>query len=326
MPLRNDDKTWVRGEIDTAIREAIDSFAPHGWRRLTHWLKEWGITGAVITSFIAMLGITIGALIQSFAHIKDETQFRTRTEDRLDKIEHDRLANIENRLQRIEDNLLALRASMAAIDPNDKRNQQEVKNIFEDAEKTSIHLPENIVQDIGGKFLDASTKNNQIWPVVEDVLAYRTFLNLSFMPAVGSPTRLDLTPKWSKYMESVKVRLNPAHPETHPAFEMFYAGGHTTPENSAHYELINKPQSEASGIAFFILNGLSDTIVLDGTRIKNVIIRNADVEYSGGPLVLENVYFVNCTFVSFRMTPESVGLGKSILASASISFTVTKKG
>jgi len=37
-------------------------------------------------------------------------------------------------------------------------------------------------------------------------------------------------------------------------------------------------------------------ITLDGFHIRNMVIKGANVHYGGGPVVLENVYFVDCTF------------------------------
>ncbi len=49
--------------------------------------------------------------------------------------------------------------------------------------------------------------------------------------------------------------------------------------------------------------------------MKNVIIRNSDIVYSGEPALLENVYFVNCTFKrSFKMTPNGRALGIKVLS------------
>ena len=36
---------------------------------------------------------------------------------------------------------------------------------------------------------------------------------------------------------------------------------------------------------------------LDGMLMKNVVIRNATVSYSGGPVSLQNVIFANCVFL-----------------------------
>jgi hypothetical protein len=87
MPLRKDQQDFIRDEVKAQIGDAVDSFKPHGWRRVTHFLREWGIAGAIITASVAMLAVTLGALYQSFSHVREETAFRVRTSDRLDNIE-----------------------------------------------------------------------------------------------------------------------------------------------------------------------------------------------------------------------------------------------
>jgi hypothetical protein len=37
-------------------------------------------------------------------------------------------------------------------------------------------------------------------------------------------------------------------------------------------------------------------VLLDGNFMKNVVIQDSRIVYRGGPMELENVYFVNCTF------------------------------
>lgn len=87
MPLRKDQQDFIREEVKAQIAGAVDSFKPHGWRKVTHFLREWGIAGAIITASIAMLAVTLGALYQSFSHVREETAFRVRTSDRLENIE-----------------------------------------------------------------------------------------------------------------------------------------------------------------------------------------------------------------------------------------------
>ena len=65
MKLRDEDRRWLAEEISKqvkkAVADAIDKFRPHGWRRVTFWLREWGIAGAIITAFIALIAIAATA-------------------------------------------------------------------------------------------------------------------------------------------------------------------------------------------------------------------------------------------------------------------------
>jgi len=73
----------------------------------------------------------------------------------------------------------------------------------------------------------------------------------------------------------------------------------------------------------FIFDGVGGTVYLDDERMRKVIVQNSVIEYDGGPLLLENVYFVNCTF-DIRETPKDKQLGTSILASAEFVGSPTK--
>lgn len=83
MSLRNEDKEW----INSAIRDAVSSLRPHGWRKAVFVLRELGPLAATVAIVVALLGITLGAVYQSTAHVKEETAFRTNTIDRLGGIE-----------------------------------------------------------------------------------------------------------------------------------------------------------------------------------------------------------------------------------------------
>jgi len=62
---------------------------------------------------------------------------------------------------------------------------------------------------------------------------------------------------------------------------------------------------------------------LDNLEAKNVIFKNVELHYAGGPLILTNVYFVNCRFV---MDPasNSIELAQTILSTeAAASYTAS---
>lgn len=53
-----------------------------------------------------------------------------------------------------------------------------------------------------------------------------------------------------------------------------------------------------------IAMGTEKGFVLDGFYLDNVVFENANIIYHGGPVILQNVRFVNCTF-SVRRSPQS---------------------
>ena len=73
---------------------------------------------------------------------------------------------------------------------------------------------------------------------------------------------------------------------------------------------------------FFIVYGRDCAVILDDQRFRNVIIKDSVVDYDGGPILLENVHFVNCTF-RFRQTPNAVHFGEKLLAATPVNIQLT---
>ena len=82
---------------------------------------------------------------------------------------------------------------------------------------------------------------------------------------------------------------------------------------------LKDPDSRCDGFRYIQIEGKVDSIVLDGMYMKNVIVRNADIIYDGGPVRLENVYFINCN-LHFRESPTTRDLGGRMLAANAITF------
>lgn len=73
------------------------------------------------------------------------------------------------------------------------------------------------------------------------------------------------------------------------------------------------------GPSYMMLIGVS--LLLDGSHLKNIIIKDARVVYHGGPLRLENVYFLNCTF-DLQREPSTLNFAKAVLeAGPATNFT-----
>jgi hypothetical protein len=93
---------------------------------------------------------------------------------------------------------------------------------------------------------------------------------------------------------------------------------------SARLESLDDRQVRGSGLSDFVINGQASAIALDGMYMRHVIVRDADIRYDGGPLQLDDVYFVNCTFGSrFQLNRNSVSavnLGRHILKKTSVKF------
>lgn len=91
MKLRDEDKRWLRDEISSRVMESIkgelDSFKPHGWRRLTNFLREWGLASTVVIVPISLLGLAGAGWWYAMSRVGNETRFETRTSDKIGQIE-----------------------------------------------------------------------------------------------------------------------------------------------------------------------------------------------------------------------------------------------
>jgi hypothetical protein len=109
----------------------------------------------------------------------------------------------------------------------------------------------------------------------------------------------------------------------HTVIGVEVAGAPTDAAHSARFENLDNPQPAGTGMQWIIVN-LGDPMSLDGLLMKNIIFfcsAGADLGYGGGPLVLENVYFVGCRFTGIQLTPKGRELSNQILASVPTSFT-----
>jgi hypothetical protein len=220
----------------------------------------------------------------------------------------------------VQDNgglIAGLRLQQNAVDPSIPQHIADVSRVLDAAQASRTRIPLDVVSSTGAKFMEAVEKTPEAWPAARAYLDYRSFLNADFVPSV-KPTP---TTGKSTYRPSVAFIPNPQYPGWHKAFQTTYAGGYALSDRAARLETLANPQSEGSEFAFIEIEGGLDTIVLDGEYMKHVIIKNADVQYDGGPIRLEDVYFVNCVFHSrFKLTPTSIRLGREILTATSVKF------
>lgn len=207
--------------------------------------------------------------------------------------------------------------NQAASDPTTPRNIEKAKKTLEAAHAAGIQLSPHVVQNTGKKFFRAAHTDTESWGTAQQYLDYRSFLNKDFAPNVGQ-----LTP-WGNhpdYQSQLKVRPNPHLGETPiRSLSVSFAGGHVPSDKGARMESIDSHLPKSSGIAFFVIDGGYDALVLDDMYMKNVIVRNSEVAYSGAAIRLENVFFVNCKF-QFERTPNAIALGNLMLDSAPVNF------
>jgi hypothetical protein len=293
MALRNEDKDWIRIEI----KAAIEPLKPHGWRKTIYILREMGPLAAIIGIVVALLGITLSAVYQSVGHVKEETSFRTNAKDRLDKLDTD---------------MVSLRALISSSQPLSSQNQKAAKELLAQARQKLVPpIPESVVAQAGNSFIEVAKADSKAWSVALDFVSYRSSQNQA-VPLEGFyPFDSTIPAPITRY--SV-FRLAGAEP-----FKLATSKGRIPVNLSARLEPIGQPQKQdgPDGPASLLLMG--GAVVLDGMYGRHVIFKDAEIHYNGGPVILDQVAFIDCRFVVDNGV-QGRQLASNILSSPQVTF------
>ena len=304
VALNDQDRAWIRQEINAAIRG----------RPLWHKILDF----VPMTGFIA---ICIFIITQWTAYV----EFRTKTIDRLDAIEKilphlsasiDLLnPHASNTLpQAIQQNLLqkgdlGLRtvAALAA--------QAKQQNVTADAKQ---------IGEAGGvlasdKVLFTGKQSSDALGALASLLAY--YSSLSSPPLSSGPG-----------LPFPSSNTSPDHPNYDLGFTfgrgiegtIEYSGGLVPIDQAAIAEHITNPERNpnlklAPETITFTPYAAGAAIGLEGHHLRNVVLVNMTIEYHGGPVILENVTFINCVF---HLAPidSCLSFSRSLFASNPVTF------
>ena len=166
--------------------------------------------------------------------------------------------------------------------------------LLDSAKANKISIDSNIVAASGKKFLEASASDQNLVPVAEKFLDYRSVLNAKLIPDLAI-TRPVVVGYRSRFL--ILAPSGETNEETASTYSARLVGI-APPQSAARMELLDKPEASSSGAQFIVyeLFRPDNELSLDGAYLRNVIIKNSTVVYKGGPTHLENVYFVNCRF------------------------------
>lgn len=211
----------------------------------------------------------------------------------------------------------------------DKNKLEKIQSVVEAATKTGTPILPSLVKDLGTKTIVEAKQNPALsapaWSAASALIGYRTQLNESAVPSIGpNPEKIEGSERdlqipqynWFTHIPAVPVGSSPRR--------MVLASTEGVPVgDAARYESLGDRHNANSltGPKQIIVDGLNQVdLLLDGLWLKNVVIRNAIVIYRGGPLILENVVFVNCNFDFQQTHPAAVDLAAKILDNSTIDF------
>lgn len=182
-----------------------------------------------------------------------------------------------------------------------------------EVKKAGVRIPDQVLSDSGKSFILASAKDPGAWKTAEVLINYKSEINqIGFLfPSSG------LLPEESHFA------IADVPGKDIPHFSMVPVGVPT--DRVARFQRIGQPTNVGIkvGPSTLILSG--GAVDIEGMDIAHTIFHKVEVHYKGGPLLIEDVMFINCIFI-FNNTEQPRLLAASILGSKSVSFsTIFKK-
>lgn len=314
MAQKSKPKTEKQGHPNTQLKTEVAAQPNIG--QLWNSVKISVISSLAASAILAFAGWVffystdyIGLLVER----KIDTKLQAAIEKSDGKLQTitDKLSALGERVAKIEGKLDGLRIQRLAMQPKIGANGKQASEILKAAKKDGTKLDPELITDVGKEFISAgvSSSDTHVWNAALAFLDYRSFLNSSFAPATDKFAPVDKTnPTWSF---ALNFRHLTRDYETH-----MRTGSAVPAEKAAVLEHIGRPLNVGKkvGSEFLLIADLSGGFILDGYRLKNVIFKDSKIIYEGGPVEMENVYFVNCTFeVSKR--PNGKNFANTVLAS-----------
>jgi hypothetical protein len=196
----------------------------------------------------------------------------------------------------------------AAAQAAEPKSQNEVLRIFAESKKSQTPIPPDILASAEKSFIAVSERDPGAWKTVQAFMEYRTYVNsLTFIfPATSNPPEVT----------NFEITTIPGKP--HPQLNFI---PHGTPiAGAARLQHIGKPTNPnvKLGPTNLIMSG--GAVSFDNMDIAHVIFAGIEIHYTGADLRLEDVFFVNCTFV-FDNVGRSRMLAENIISSRNVTFS-----
>jgi hypothetical protein len=238
----------------------------------------FGCIRYVIKSEVADTKTDVGTLKGSVASLQDSVG---KTNDRIDTL----LAKALERAFPLPD------ASKDKISGSlDKMN-----GLLQFAKDQNVRLNPQLLAAYAQQVSEVSSEprvSGVAWNTLGNLLDYRSSLNATESPAA----REDFIPAASNRWELTARAFIKARGAG--SITLTYPNRLVPPDQSFIYEPIGSvPTVTKEGHPFVRITAKGKSVlILDGLRLRNAIFEGVRIEYDGGPLIMENTYFVNCTF------------------------------
>jgi hypothetical protein len=202
-------------------------------------------------------------------------------------------STVGHRLTDVEGALAAIRIRQLSGNPTDPQDIKEATDVLIAAKSNNLQVSKDVVLAAGKQFVEAVKKNPDAWTAAIAVLDYRSFLNV-----IQPPGETHLGSGQSHYNFESSFLLNPSQAT------LATIGAARAPDVPQLRRISAPDLNKDSPAGPNFLRWSNATVVLDGMYLKKIAFRNSHIIYRGGPLVLEKIYFLNCTF---EVVPQQSG-------------------
>lgn len=195
----------------------------------------------------------------------------------------------QGRLSHLEAVLPTARLANASVGALSGKKIQKIQKVIADAKQGGARIEPEALSTVSRHLVLSSTDADPkladaAWKTVNQMVEYRSILNEAFLPVFSAPIEQPITTHYSFVSPSA-----PEGPKTGVV-------GVVPIDQSAIMEPIGAGLNKhlKMGNQYVIVAG--SQVKIDGLQMKNVIFQGVKIIYEGGPLLINNVYFVNCTF------------------------------
>jgi hypothetical protein len=165
----------------------------------------------------------------------------------------------------------------------------ELKNLVQLAKRENVKLDSREIKVTADKLLAESKTNPDAWNATLALLDYKSFVNPSLPNAPSS-----------QISGTVHTDYEFTVPYTGASPPTFAVTGVVPEQNGARFQHIGHDTNEGRDSGNQFILGRNGTLQLDGMELRHVILIGVAVVYHGGPVVLDDVYFFNCSFTVDR--------------------------
>jgi hypothetical protein len=166
MPLRIEDKDWIKETIHAEVKEYLN---PHGWRKLQQIIP----LGAVIGVFVACLALAAAGWYNAISNGRDEAKFQEDTKRDL--------ADLKGAVKDIqEESAKQGLFNHAALPLSDfKATLPTLSTAIATAKKQDVKVDPKVLDDLQEKLIASGKDAPGFWPTTAAFISYRSQSNVS---------------------------------------------------------------------------------------------------------------------------------------------------